>query len=289
MNETQQRRSALLRDLRLDTRGEYDQATEEATLDCMKEAIESIKEKQGQHEQAVRDLVNVLRGDALRMLEDANKLDRKIQAFNRQLSSVPISDLRSVGIRLQHLEGEKMHLERILSMADERELTLFNENSAQALETIKRRLQERPRFLLTDLFSIEFPIETNDGKRQVFTDLSSIESKGTTTAIKVLIYMLLLRQYIQSNRPIAMPFYLDEVDQIDVSNLSRIVSTALDQGFVPILASPAARDVAEDIYFIQNLGHGEGSVIEHTHHLGRRVTAPAAPESNPDVAEKATT
>jgi hypothetical protein len=111
-------------------------------------------------------------------------------------------------------------------------------------------LSEHPRVDLKDLFNLSFEVGTPDGKRYRHEHLDAIESNGTTTAIKVLVNLVLLRELL-GDADVQIPFYLDECSSLDQANLAAIVNAARQMGFIAVLASPEAMDAADKLYFIE--------------------------------------
>jgi hypothetical protein len=61
-----------------------------------------------------------------------------------------------------------------------------------------------------------------------------------------------------SDESVAVPFFLDEVATLDDDNLRALIDHAQGMGFVPIVASPDARDCVDTLYFLRP---GEGSLV----------------------------
>jgi hypothetical protein len=135
-------------------------------------------------------------------------------------------------------------------------------------------IEQNPIIRLADLFGVRFIIEFEDGSKKAFSDLSSIESNGTTIMIKALINMILIRDMMHpsviKSGKISIPFYLDEANQIDPKNLKQIVDTAIRLGFCPVLASTIPVAVAENLYFVQWGDNGK-AVLDHHQRIRREV------------------
>jgi hypothetical protein len=89
-----------------------------------------------------------------------------------------------------------------------------------------------------------------NGQTKTFDSLTQIESQGTSITIKVLVHLELLKKLL-SDEPVAVPFFLDEVATLDERNLRGLVDRASAMGFVPVVASPEARDCVETLYFLR--------------------------------------
>jgi hypothetical protein len=63
---------------------------------------------------------------------------------------------------------------------------------------------------------------------------------------------MLLRGLLDDKRKVAIPFYLDEASSLDRENVRSIVEQSVRMGFIPVLASPEAMDVADNLYFLKD-------------------------------------
>lgn len=126
------------------------------------------------------------------------------------------------------------------------------QNIDEALEFIGEFLKNSGRIELLQLFELHFEVTIADGTPQRYTKLETIESNGTTITIKVLINLMLLRGLVDEKRDVKIPFYLDEASSLDRENVSSIVKQSVEMGFTPILASPEAMDVANNLYYLKD-------------------------------------
>lgn len=243
----------MMRSLEANTYGKYRASDESAALQSIREDLDALDGK----EEAVRKLWTALAtslGEAFKgLLDSLETLEVKIAELNRRLSSVPISDLAKLTLKIGEVSAKTSPIRK--QVLDD-EMPLFSDRSAvdQALTELGELLQTSSggRIELQDLFNISFEVQTSDGRTKVFSRLENIESHGTTIAIKVLVNLMLLRGLI-SNREVRIPFYLDEASSLDRGNLMSVVRTAFSLGFPAILASPDAMDVAENIYYVKDV------------------------------------
>lgn len=236
-----------------------------ATLDSIQKIEESCKE-------IWEGCVVGLRTSFSHILKDLDTLSEKMRTFSQHLAGVSISNLKRVSLEVE----ERKDITKKYRDMIRNDGTLFagSSESVRAIEEISKMLEGDPIIRLADLFGVRFIIEFEDGSKKTFSDLSSIESNGTTIMIKALINMILIRDMmhpsvIKSGR-ISIPFYLDEANQIDPKNLKQIVDTAIRLGFCPVLASTIAVAVAENIYFVQWAENGK-AVLDHHQRIRREV------------------
>ena len=236
------------------TYGRYMANDEADTVQALRDQLESIP----QREKAV---VEMWKGIAVGIKKDLQNIGRDLDTFkglvgglNRQLATVSISNLASLKLLIEEWP-QWVKLIREITVDDE--LPLFSNPKAaeEALEGIGRLLSDHPRVDLKDLFNLSFEVGTPDGKTYRHEHLDSIESNGTTVAIKVLVNLVLLRGLL-GRAEVQIPFYLDECSSLDQGNLTAIVSAARQMGFIAVLASPDAMDAADKLYFIEEQDGG---------------------------------
>ncbi len=234
------------------TYGKYPADNERAVLDRLLEELEALDER----ERAVRELWTSiavgLRSAFKGLDQDLETLKSRVDQMNRALKKVSVSNLAR--LRLQVAERPEW-TKRIREIARSEEMPLFSDpvNTSSALEQLGELLSQHPRVELSDLFDLHFEVYGSGGEVRSYHHLENIESHGTTITIKVLINLILLRGLL-GRKSARIPFYLDEVSSLDHNNLSAIVKQAGSLGFTPILASPEAMAVAENIYFITEQG-----------------------------------
>lgn len=229
-----------------------------ATLDSIQKIEESCKE-------IWEGCVVGLRTSFSHILKDLDTLREKMRAFNQHLAGVSISNLKRISLEIEEWKDHTKKYRDMISPAGT--LLAGLSESTRAIEEISKMFEQNPIIRLADLFGVRFIIEFEDGSKKTFSDLSSIESNGTTIMIKALINMILIRDMMRlsvvKSGEMSIPFYLDEANQIDTKNLKQIVDTAIRLGFCPVLASTIPVAVAENLYFVQWADKGKAVLDSH--------------------------
>lgn len=236
------------------TYGRYARAGEADTIAALREQMESIPEREHAVSEMWKGIAVGIKKDLQNINKDLETLKGLIGTLNRRLGTVNVSNLSALKLLI---EENPQWVRQIRDLSVEDEMPLFGNPKAasQALEGIGRLLAEHPRVNLMDLFNLCFEVTTPDGKSRRHDELESIESNGTTIAIKVLVNLILMRDLL-GDEDVQIPFYLDECSSLDQGNLAAIVKAARERGFVAVLASPEAMDAAEKLYFIEESGNG---------------------------------
>ena len=224
--------------------------TEDETLRLLAEELDALTQKEGAVEKLWSGLTANLQIAIKNMLKDLETLKSKVENLNRQLSKVSVSNLS----RLKLMLAENPQLvPRLKAVAARHDSPLFAglQNADEAIGFIGEFLRKTGRIELLQLFELHFEVNVAGGASQKYTKLETIESNGTTITIKVLINLMLLRGLMLESKEVTIPFYLDEASSLDRENVRSIVEQSVKMGFTPILASPEAMDVADNLYFLK--------------------------------------
>ncbi|MDH2918844.1 MAG: hypothetical protein PXX73_06600 [Sideroxydans sp.] len=239
--------------------------TLEEQIDSVIITLDSIQRIEDSCKEIWEGCVVGLRTSFSYILKDLDALNEKMRVFNQHLVGVSISNLKRITLDIEERKDLTKNYRDMISS----EGTLFAglSESTRAIADISKMIEQNPIIRLADLFGVRFNIEFADGSKKSFSDLSSIESNGTTIMIKALINMILIRDMMRpaviKSGELSIPFYLDEANQIDPKNLKQIVDTARRLGFCPVLASTIPVAVAENLYFVQWANKGKAVLDSH--------------------------
>ena len=232
------------------TRACYVGVDESATLLRLRQELDGLAERTRAVDDLWKGLIVQVRQALKRLVQDLDTLKVKLSELNRRLGSIAVSNLDRIHLDLMTDSNLVPALRKIIE-GDELPLFMDKREMGSALDRIGELLQSRPRLSLLDLFRVEFTVIGADRVEKRYQQLDQIESNGTTITIKVLVNLMLLKSLL-SDREIRIPFYLDEVANLDAANLSAILELARQMGFVAVLASPEARDVADAVYYLND-------------------------------------
>jgi hypothetical protein len=265
------------------TYGRHTGADEDTTVQALRDQLDSIPDRERAVEEMWKGIAVGIKKDLQSIGRDVEIMKSRVSGLNRQMGAVSISNLASLRLEIEERPTWSRWI-REISVDDE--LPLFGDPKAAdlAFDAIARLLAEHEQVKLQDLFDLCFEIGAPDGKVRRHAHLDTIESNGTTVAIKVLVNLLLLRG-ILGRDDIQIPFYLDECSSLDQGNLGGLVQVARRMGFIAVLASPDAMDAADKLYFIEENDKGRVVLDPRTAlvRLSRPSHSPAPMAESPDA------
>ncbi len=236
------------------TYGRYVGSDETATVQSLREQLESIPGKEEAVQQLWTSIAVGIKKALSDIAHDLDTLKGRIQKLNHQLGRVTVSNLTSLRVLVRERADWVRHI-RGVGLNEDMPLFADAGTVQQSFDDLGRLLSDHPRVDIEDLFDLRFEVGTPDEKVREHTHLDAIESNGTTITIKVLVNLVLLRGLLEGEK-VRIPFYLDECSSLDHGNLAAIVKAARGMGFVAVLASPDAMDAAEHLYFIEEQDNG---------------------------------
>lgn len=233
----------------------YRGRTERETVQRLEDEVNALGAREAALRKSWADFAVSLRSSFSALSHDLSRLEGKVGELNRRMGKVTVSNLDAVKLIVnEHPEWMK----RIKALGDlHDDLPLFegSGSSPKEIEELGRLIEQTQSVGLRDLFDLHFEILGPEGRPRRYTNLDKIESNGTTITIKVLVHLILLRD-LMSGRRALVPFYLDEVSNLDHSNVSGIIQQAKTLGFIPVLASPDSVEEVDRIYMLAEKSDG---------------------------------
>jgi hypothetical protein len=255
-----------LRNIDAATYSKYSKTTEAETLKRLKIELESIVSKE---ETALKLWDGLLVGIGAQMkylINDLETLKSTVGKYSRELSKIGISDLSGFKIKVDEKIELTSLMQKVIDKANPTLFTKIDEDAVKPMKMLSEHFQSRGKIVLSDLFSLVFEVIKADGDVERYTSLKSVESNGTTTTIKVLVNLILMKGLLDSKKEVLIPFFLDEITTLDHKNATAIINQSLELGFTPIVASPEPMYIVDKIYFLSS---GGNQLIVDDNNLGK--------------------
>ncbi|AWB68455.1 ATPase [Saccharobesus litoralis] len=235
-------------------------------IDDEREAIER------QARVALTEVAATIKG----LRQDLDRLKREMLSFNNSIWRKPISNLKSFTIEVVERDMLVKHIDTIISTSSAYDIgesfdLLSSEpqpkNDAEvnlAKDYLVKIASERGGLSLSDLFDIRFKVINREDKAEYYDKIDSAGSNGTRITIKLLCGMMFIRHLlVEKERGLyRIPIYIDEAADIDPSNQSALIETALEFGFVPIFASVKPQTTCKYIVPIRTTSDGATNWVD---------------------------
>jgi len=239
----------LFREVEEKTAGKYVRVSEIEMISSLQDQLAALDNRERALRELWTSLVDGMRSAFKSLIEGVDEIGREVSRLTSALGRRQISNLERVELELVRQRDLVRKLEAVIEV-DASPLFAGPGGRTRAAQDVQSWLEQRPFIDLKHLFDLRFKVVDAKGQVKAFDSLTQIESEGTSTTIKVLVHLELLRSML-SNDAVAVPFFLDEVATLDEPNLQALIEHATGMGFVPVVASPDARDCVDTLYFLR--------------------------------------
>lgn len=193
--------------------------------------------------------IHALKGRFQEVLNDLRLIESAKDKLNRELAHIHVSDLKSVKLTIERQPDEVSLIERLANLG---ELNLLDDTAPldKVLERVRAKMGRNPVTRIADLFVLGVHVIRADNTVKKYIDFHQVESDGTTITIKVLFNLLVLKSLLHKE-DVAIPFFLDEIQDLDPANQRAVIQTAKKLGFIAITAAPSAIGEVDACYFLE--------------------------------------
>lgn len=224
--------------------------SEEETLQLLRAELNSLAEQEDTIEALYRARLTGLVAEIRDVVQDIGVIEDYVLFLNKRLAKIKISDLVSAKIVVLPKHKIVHALSKFIKHNDS-QVGLFKYTEGESEDvfaSLKKLIGTQDKILLADLFSLRIDIVKIDGTKEEYDGIEAIESNGTTITLKVILNLLLLKGLFNPKTKVTIPFFLDEIANLDRQNASSIVKHGEDLGFTPIVASPDQMGITRNIY-----------------------------------------
>jgi hypothetical protein len=244
------------------------------TIDRLQDELSALENRDRSVRELWASLVDAMRNAFKALLDSLEEIRKEVSRLTAALGRRKVSNLERIELELV---PQRDLIQKIKAVIDAEDAPLFAGplGRSRAAIDVQKWMEDKPRLDLSELFDLRFTVVDVHGQVKSFDSLSKIESQGTSTTIKVLVHLELLRALL-SDDTVRVPFFLDEVAELDPRNQRALTEHAVQMGFVPVFASPEPRDCVETLYFLRPQQQGR-LVLDETSRVRLRVEARDAP------------
>ena len=224
------------------------------TVRLLREELEALADRESVLSRDWEMQITNVRATFSEILKSLEDVKSAADHLNRGLSQIRVSNLTA--LRMEVMEALDI-VGSMRRLVNAEQPGLFDETTAVegSIAAFRRRFEANPLLRYADLFTLRFTVTGDDGKAHHYHDFRQVESHGTTITIKVLFNLLVLRSLLREDSQKALlcelPFFLDEVQELDSVNRRAILDTARMLGFLAITAAPDSVSEVDALYFLQ--------------------------------------
>src|SRR6266478_1380677 len=228
---------------------EFRGADEAETVGALQAEFEALAEKEDALARDWNAHLHGLKATFDLVLKNMGHVSSAAGELNRAFAKVRVSNLKSVRLEVDEQSDLTSWIKRLAAFQPG---GLFDHDPQQesAIVNFRTKVQSNPVIHYRDLFTLGVTVIGADDRRHTYSDLREIESHGTTISIKVLFNLLLLKSQLRRD-DCAVPFYLDEIQNLDPANRHAILSEARKLGFIAITAATEPVSEVDALYFLQ--------------------------------------
>jgi len=177
-----------------------------------------------------------------------------ITSLNTKFKQYKISNLNTIEINIKTNPDLERDLEHI---ADIDANSLFIEETNNKIQILLKYIEDERTFHLSDLFDFEFMIngKTANLGRQT-------ESNGTDRMLKVILFILIMKELIIQDKDNKLIIYIDELGEVDDDNIGQLIKICKENNFVPIFASPDKKPHIDKYYDLLEMPNGGNIIVD---------------------------
>ncbi|MCX8000330.1 MAG: hypothetical protein N3A69_15490, partial [Leptospiraceae bacterium] len=221
----------------------------------IEQEISSIDNKEKSLEILLESLSNQVIQPVQNFLDNYRDFQTFLSKFNRSISDYRISDLSALKIELEENENLYKDLDKISKIirVDTNE-SLFaqveNPEQKEFLKVLERYIEKGRSILFGDLFNLTLNAHYENQKRKEIDLKRGNESQGTIRLIHLILFLLVISFFKDSNPENKLVFFIDE-DVMDSSNTSELLRFCKENGFIVIFAAKHTIPGLDKYYFLK--------------------------------------
>jgi hypothetical protein len=187
------------------------------------------------------------------------RLEREVRKIQRAFSKVKMSGIEWVRCEVERKKVECARLQQLVNLNTD--LNLFDDKTT--VNEQFERIQSTRIYRITDYFSVQLQVKAVGQPQHSYSEFSTgAGSTGQVIMLKTLFNLLVIRSYLRDNQA-SIPFFLDEVNNLDTGNFSGIVEFSRELGFEGIYAAPLPSPAIRRFYAINY--NGDRIVVREEH------------------------
>lgn len=236
-------------------------AQEDDFIKEVEEEIDTIKDKENTIFELVQNITNEISSPTKTFLRELEDFEKYIVSVNSAFKKYKVSNIETIEIKLVKNEKIIYDLKQIADIKKD-DLFDFNEDSSSSYEEqisiLKDYISKSKVFRLSDLFDVAFVINAKEANLS-----KQIESTGTDKILKIMLFILIIKNIIIQDEDNKLVIYVDELSAVDDENSAELIRICKENNLIPIFASPDKKMNIQKYYDLQELSNGQIVVDEN--------------------------
>ena len=227
----------------------------------VEEEIDTIIDKEGTISELIQNITNEISSPTKTFLRELEDFEKYIVSVNTAFKKYKVSNIETIEIKL--VKNKKI-IHNLKQIADISKDDLFDfdqenqESYEEQIRILKEYISKSKVFRLSDLFDVAFVI---NGKEANLS--KQIESTGTDKILKIMLFILIIKNIIIQDEDNRLVVYVDELSAVDDDNSAELIRICKENNLIPIFASPDKKMHVQKYYDLQELSNGQIVVDEN--------------------------
>lgn len=234
-------------------------ADEKRFIEEVQEEIDTIHDKENTINKLVQSITDDISAPTATFLQELDYFENYIKSLSSIFKQYRISDLKSIELLLRKNDKIIKELKLIANIRSDRLFNVENESLSgdDQLEILKKYIFEAKRFTLSDLFDIAFKVNDQE------VNLSKqVESTGTNRMLKILLFLLIMKDIIVQDESNKLVLYIDELGEVDDDNSLELIKRCKENNFLPIFAGPDKKQNIDKYYDLLKLKDSDKIIVD---------------------------
>jgi len=227
----------------------------------VEEEIDTIKDKENTVSELIQNITNEISAPTKTFLRELEYFEKYIVSVNTAFKKYKVSNIQTIEIKLVKNENIIYDLKQIADIKKD-DLFDFDEKNAstyeEQIDILKDYISKSKVFTLSDLFDVAFVINGKEANLN-----KQIESTGTDKILKIMLFILIIKNIIIQDEDNKLVVYVDELSAVDDDNSAELVRICKENNLIPIFASPDKKINIQKYYDLQELSNGQIVVDEN--------------------------
>ncbi|WP_415396268.1 hypothetical protein [Sulfurimonas sp. CS5] len=259
LNKLKDDKNSTFRDLKHILQKEH--ALESDFIKEVEEEIDTIKDKENTVSELIQNITNEISAPTKTFLRELEDFEKYIVSVNTAFKKYKVSNIQTIEIKLVKNQNIIYVLKQIAEIKKD-DLFDFDENNASTYEEqiniLKGYISKSKVFTLADLFDVAFVINGKEANLN-----KQIESTGTDKILKIMLFILIIKNIIIQDEDNKLVVYVDELSAVDDDNSAELIRICKENNLIPIFASPDKKINIQKYYDLQELSNGQIVVDEN--------------------------